>query len=81
MVIAIREFLAPIVDGISLDARTTMMAGMPALGSRTNVQMARKRFGGCSAVLGLWPWTMSCWVSAMTIWMSAVWCMASPWTF
>lgn len=32
MVIAIREFLAPIVDGISLDARTTMMAGHARIG-------------------------------------------------
>ena len=32
MAIAIREFLAPIVDGITLDARTTMMAGHTRIG-------------------------------------------------
>lgn len=32
MAIAIREFLAPVVDGITLDARTTMMAGHVRIG-------------------------------------------------
>lgn len=32
MAIAIREFLAPVVDGITLDAKTTMMAGYTRIG-------------------------------------------------
>lgn len=32
MAIAIREFLAPVVDGITLDAKTTMMAGHTRIG-------------------------------------------------